>query len=80
MSDQWARTDTVEAPEGVVVETLSAGGIQTELKRLGNLWFLPDNSMYVYYTPMFWRIGPRGAHNDQPDEAENRTPIDRIVD
>ena len=22
---------------------------------LGNLWFFPDMSMYVYYTPRFWR-------------------------
>ena len=24
------------------------------LKRQGNLWFLPDGSMYVYYTPTHW--------------------------
>ncbi len=25
------------------------------LKRQGNLWFFPDMSMYVYYTPTHWR-------------------------
>lgn len=25
------------------------------LKRRGNLWFFPDGSMYVYYTPTHWR-------------------------
>lgn len=28
---------------------------QTTLKRNGNLWFLPDMSMYCYYTPTHWR-------------------------
>jgi hypothetical protein len=40
--------------EGVVVDTLSPGGLQQQLKRLGNLWFFADDSMYVYYTPKFW--------------------------
>lgn len=26
-----------------------------DLKRINNLWFLPDGSMYVYYTPTHWR-------------------------
>lgn len=25
------------------------------LKRNGRLWFFPDGSMYVYYTPTHWR-------------------------
>jgi len=28
--------------------------VQT-LKRKGKLWFTPDMSMYVYYTPTHWR-------------------------
>lgn len=28
------------------------------LKRRGNLWFLPDDSMYVYYTPTHWTPKP----------------------
>jgi len=28
---------------------------ETTLKRQGNLWFFPDGSMYVYYTPTHWR-------------------------
>lgn len=24
------------------------------LKRRGRLWFFPDDSMYVYYTPTHW--------------------------
>lgn len=26
-----------------------------QLVRQGRLWFLPDKSMYVYYTPTHWR-------------------------
>ena len=25
------------------------------LKRSDNLWFFPDGSMYVYYTPTHWK-------------------------
>ena len=25
------------------------------LRRSGNLWFFPDGSMYVYYTPTHWK-------------------------
>ena len=25
------------------------------LKRIGSLWFLADESMYVYYTPTHWK-------------------------
>ena len=27
---------------------------EQELKRKGCLWFFPDGSMYVYYTPTHW--------------------------
>jgi hypothetical protein len=48
-----------DAPDRVVVETKidDAHGVRnvTTLKRIGNLWFVPDGSMYVYYTPTHWR-------------------------
>lgn len=44
-----------DAPEGVVVLTKidDVDGCRNEqrLKRRGNLWWLADGSMYVYYTP-----------------------------
>jgi hypothetical protein len=47
------------APEGVVVNTKISdiGGDRNEqkLKRSGRLWFFPDGSMYVYYTPTHWQ-------------------------
>ena len=43
----------------VVVETKidDSDGLRnkTTLKRIRGLWFLPDGSMYVYYTPTHWR-------------------------
>ncbi len=32
-------------------------GLRNEqpLKREGNLWFMPDGSIYVYFTPTHWR-------------------------
>lgn len=32
-------------------------GVRNEqtLIRKGNLWFFPDESMYVYYTPTHWK-------------------------
>lgn len=47
------------APEGIVVETKidDGHGVRNEakLKRRGRLWFFPDDSMHVYYTPTHWR-------------------------
>lgn len=46
-------------PEGVVVDTLINDGLsqrnEQPLKRQGNLWFVPNGSSYVYYTPTHWR-------------------------
>jgi hypothetical protein len=47
------------APEETEVQTKiddkhGIRNIQT-LKRQGNLWFVPDGNMYVYYTPTHWR-------------------------
>jgi hypothetical protein len=30
--------------------------MEQDLQRIGNLWFLADGSMYVYYTPTHWRM------------------------
>ena len=55
----WIRTDIQPPGNGVVVLTKidDQQGVRNEqpLKRDGRLWFLPDGSMYVYYTPTHWR-------------------------
>ncbi len=54
---EWKEIAT--APNGIVLMTKidDENGIRNEqeLKRSGNLWFVPDGSMYVYYTPTHWR-------------------------
>lgn len=46
------------APEGVAVHTMisDVNGMRNEQKltRKGRLWFYPDMTMYVYYTPTHW--------------------------
>jgi hypothetical protein len=61
MSDRlWHLVDKpASVPEGVSLETKidDARGIRNVqlLKRMGNLWWFPDGSMYVYYVPTHWR-------------------------
>lgn len=57
---RYIRTDSSTwPPEGVTVKTKidDENGCRNEqpLKRHGNLFFFPDDSMYVYYTPTHWR-------------------------
>ncbi len=55
----WNQTEVTLPLDGVEVETKieDANGVRNEqtLKRRGRLWFFPDGSMYVYYTPTHWR-------------------------
>lgn len=51
----WKRVDQELPEENVIVNTISPGGMEQTLKRLGSLWFVPDGTMYVYYTPEFWQ-------------------------
>ncbi len=56
---EWIACSQVLPANGVEVETKvhdSDGerNVQT-LVRKGRLWFIPDMSMYVYYTPTHWR-------------------------
>lgn len=57
----WTSTSESLPDEGLVVMTKidDEKGVRNEttLKlggRHGNLWFHPDGSMYVYYTPTHW--------------------------
>ncbi len=54
----WLDTRVHLAPEGVEVATKldDAQGVRNvqSLKRRGNLWFTPDEAMYVYYRPTHW--------------------------
>ena len=56
---EWIKTSEQLPPENVIVETKIHDEKycrnETMLIRKGKLWFLPDKSMYVYYTPTHWR-------------------------
>lgn len=55
----WISCDISLPDEGVTVETKMDDGERCRneqpLKRRGRLWFLHDDTMYVYYTPTHWR-------------------------
>lgn len=55
----WRQLKHALPVEGVEVMTIihDENGTRNEgsLIRRGNLWFFPDMSMYVYYTPTHWR-------------------------
>ena len=51
----WTLTANELPPEKELVETLSPNGLAQDLKYYHGLWWLPDMSLYIYYTPQFWR-------------------------
>ena len=57
-SKEWISVNTIRPPAGQVVMTKiddeKGPRNQQELKRSGNLYFFPDESMYVYYAPTHW--------------------------
>jgi hypothetical protein len=54
----WISIKKSLPPENRIVNTKIDDELGTrnerELKRQGRLWFYPDGSMYVYYTPTHW--------------------------
>lgn len=60
MPNAWIPVKAALPVEGTTVDTKidDGKGVRNEqpLKRGGRLWFFPDGSMYVYYTPTHWRI------------------------
>ena len=58
----WIPVTQEAPPRDVTVETKIDDGRgvrnQTTLKLHRNLWFFPDMSMYVYYSPTHWRHLP----------------------
>lgn len=58
MPESYTMTKNERPPEEVVVETVDSGGCVRDLKRVGNLYMFPDESMYVYFVPQMWRHIP----------------------
>lgn len=59
MENKWIKVSEQLPSEKEVVETKidDSKGCRNvqKLYRYKNLWFFPDGSMYVYYTPTHWR-------------------------
>lgn len=55
---EWTRVADVRPADGQTVEVITPGGVQRTLIYDRNLWWLPDRSMYCYFTPTFWRVRP----------------------
>ena len=66
-NDMWQ--PITSAPEGRVVLTKidDAEGVRNKqaLMRRGQLWWFPDSSMYVYYTPTHWTSSPSQEPGDK---------------
>lgn len=51
----WNATGERLPQEGQEVWTMNSAGEVGTLVYLNGLWWFPDRSMYVYYTPQFWK-------------------------
>lgn len=52
---KWTPTNDEQPDNDTEVVGISMGGIEQDFYYTEGLWFFPDRSMYVYYTPVFWR-------------------------
>lgn len=59
MDNPWIDCNNRMPPDGFSVKTKIDDdlGVRNEqvLKRRGRLWWFPDDSMYVYYSPTHWK-------------------------
>jgi hypothetical protein len=57
--NEWIVCSDRLPPDGELVESKIDDRLgkrnEVRLKRSGRLWFVPDGSIYVYYTPTHWR-------------------------
>ena len=56
--DAWKLISSIPQNTVVMTKIHDADGARNEqaLQRIGNLFWTPDDSMYVYYTPTHWRF------------------------
>lgn len=53
----WISTKKSLPRDGDIVQAMDSSGNVQLLYKKGNLWWLADGSMYVYYVPTFWKEG-----------------------
>lgn len=61
---EWQSIESAPEDTAVMTKIEDECGVRNEqtLKRRGNLWFPPDDSMYVYYTPTHWKPLPEASN------------------
>ena len=52
----WYPVSEKLPPEGVLVDVITESGDKRQLRLSKNLWFLPDMSMYVYFSVKSWSL------------------------
>ena len=58
-TENYMRTDRKLPAKNAAVEWISPSGEVVRGKYLGGVVWLPEgSSMYVYYTPEFWKLSP----------------------
>ena len=55
MTHRWYNTSEKKPEEKRDIVGMDSGGNERHLKFYKNMFWLPDLSMYVYYTPSKWR-------------------------
>lgn len=66
----WISTSEQLPPENQIVDTKidDEKGLRNDCQLIfsNNLWWLPDKSMYIYYTPTHWKYSTKigGENND----------------
>jgi hypothetical protein len=59
---QWTKlSPDSPPPDGVLLDCITASGDQRQLIYDNGLFWLPDRSMYVYFTPAVVAGGARGS-------------------
>lgn len=55
---QWQPIATAPNDVGVLTKIDDEKGVRNVqmLRKIGNLWYFDDGSMYVYYTPTHWAV------------------------
>lgn len=52
---KWTPSNKMIPAEDGLYTVITESGDERELYWRRNLWWLPDLSMYVYFTPIFWK-------------------------
>lgn len=59
---EWKRVNNEAPPEGILLDTKidDESGLRNEQPMVfrNNLWWINDESMYVYYRPTHWKAVP----------------------